>query len=153
VPPPPSVVVYAKGAAGHQPHLVERNGSSGTTCDSRYGQAGIDTYLGYHGTPAGLWIPEQCLVFRAPFMVILDRAGPRGDATVRSSTIAQESRSGRVIDRSAIIIRSQSGSTRLLLSLRHQCRAITSWKRMKYGVGSWVEEKKEENLGLWDKRA
>jgi len=59
------------------------NGSLGTTCDSRHERAGVDTYLRYRGPPRGRGSPD-CLVSRAPLMVISDEAGPRGDATVSS---------------------------------------------------------------------
>lgn len=42
-------------------------------------------------------------------------------------------------------MRSQSGSTGPLVSLRYQCRAIASSRRVKYGVGS--HEKKEKKMG------
>lgn len=93
--------------------------------------------------PWGRGSPD-CLASRAPLMVIPAGAGPRGDATVSSfvrSLSSRESRNGRVIDRSAIM-RSQSESTGPLVSLRRQCRAIASSRRVKYGIGSHKKEEK-----------
>lgn len=69
--------------------LSNGTGPRDTTCDSRHERTGVDTYLGYREPPQGRVGLRECLVSPGTlFMMIGPEAGPRGDATVRSSCVS-----------------------------------------------------------------